>query len=50
MGLENTCPILLVNVYRPPQGSYNKCCDKLTEAFKTGNLKNDIEIYITGEF
>ena len=43
-------PILVVNVYRPPQGDYKKCCNLITEAFNRADLNVTSEVYICGDF
>ena len=47
---KNIRPLLIVNVYRPPQGDYKKCCELLVEAFGKADLKDNTEIYIMGDF
>ena len=46
---NNVRPILVVNVYRPPQGDYKKCCELLIDAFNRADLKDNTEIYILGD-
>ena len=48
--LENVRPIVVVTVYRPPQGDYKKCCDKISEAFDNVNLKDNTDIFLLGDF
>ena len=39
LSLENVRLIVIVTVYRPPQGSYVRCCEMTNEAFDKTNLK-----------
>ena len=48
--LPNVRQIVVVNVYRPPQGSYKICCKTISEAFLRANLKENAEIYLLGDF
>ena len=49
--LDNVRPIVIVNVYyKPPQGSYVKCCELLSEAFERANLKDNTDIFMLGDF
>ena len=50
LDLENVRPIVVINVYRPPQGDYKTCCKLITEAVMTANLKDSSEIYLMGDF
>ena len=48
--LENVRPIVIITVYRPPQGNYTNCCDKISEAFNQANLKHNTDIFSLGDF
>ena len=37
--IKNLRPIIVVIVYRPPQGDYKKCIELIEEAFERANLK-----------
>ena len=50
MSLFNVRPIVLVNVYRPPQGDYKNCCALISEAYSKAILKHNTEIYLLGDF
>ena len=50
INLANVRPIVVVNIYRPPQGDYKECCNLITEAFMNANLKDNTEIYLLGDF
>ena len=48
--LENVRPIVIVNVYRPPQGDYKKCCEMLTEAVNKAELADTTDLFVMGDF
>ena len=48
--LVNVRPIVIVNVYRPPQGDPKRACKLITEAFMKASLKDNAEIYLLGDF
>ena len=50
MSLDNVRPIVIVNIYRPPQGDYKKCCNSIVEAFTNADLKENSDIFIMGDF
>ena len=50
LSLENVRPIVIVTVYRPPQGSYKQCCDLISEAFDRADLKDNSDIFLLGDF
>ena len=50
LSLPKVRPIVIVNVYRPPQGDYKKCCTLLTEAFMKADLKDNVDIFLMGDF
>ena len=47
---ENVRPIVIVNVYRPPQGDYKNCCNTILEAFDNADLKENTDIFVKGDF
>ena len=47
---DNVRPIVIVNVYRPPQGSYVKGCELISEAFYRADLKDNTDIFMLGDF
>ena len=49
VNLKNTRPIVILNVYRPPQGDSQQACDKINDALAQANLKNNTEIYLMGD-
>ena len=48
--IDNVRPIVIVTVYRPPQGSYLSCCEKINEAFDRADLKDNTDIFLLGDF
>ena len=50
ISIENVKPIVVVNVYRPPQGSYKKCCEFISSAFDRADLKDNTDIFLMGDF
>ena len=48
--IKNLRPILIVTIYRPPQGDHKKCNELLTEAFERANLKDNTDIFMLGDF
>ena len=48
--LDNVRPIIEVNVYRPPQGSYKTASKLINEAYEKANLKDNTDIFILGDF
>ena len=42
--------IVIVNVYRPPQGSYRKACKLIHDVIKEADLKDNAEIFLLGDF
>ena len=50
LSLENVRPIIVVNIYRPPQGSYLKCCELISNAFEKADLKDNTDIFMMGDF
>ena len=48
--IPNVRPIVIVNVYRPPQGDYKKGCSLLLDAFNAADLKDNTDIFLLGDF
>ena len=48
--LKNVRPIVVVSIYRPPQGSHVKCCELISDAFERADLKNNADIFMLGDF
>ena len=48
--LQNIRSILVVNIYRPPQGDYKKGCKLITEGFEKAVLRDNREIFIMKDF
>ena len=50
ISLDRVRPIVIVNIYRPPQGSYKEGCRLIGEAFNRANTKDNTEFYMLGDF
>ena len=48
--LDHIRPIVVVNIYRPPQGDYKVACKQILEAFDKANMKDNTELYVMGDF
>ena len=42
--------LVLVNIYRPPQGSYKTACKSIHEAIREADLKDNAELFVLGDF
>ena len=42
--------VVIINIYRPPQGDYKKACSLINEALTTANLKDNTDIFLLGDF
>ena len=49
VNLENLRPIVILNVYRPPQGDYKVFCREILNRVHLANLKDNAEIYLMGD-
>ena len=49
VSLDNVRPIVVVNIYRPPQGDYKEGCKLISEAFGIANLKQNTDIFVLGD-
>ena len=50
LSIDNIRPIMIVNVYRPPQGDYKTACKLILESIDKADLKDNTEIYMLGDF
>ena len=50
LNLENVRPLIVINVYRPPQGNCEKCCNLIQDAFTIADYKDNTEFFIMGDF
>ena len=50
LSLDHIRPIVIVNVYRPPQGDVKNCCTLVTKAFENAQFKENTEFYVLGDF
>ena len=48
--LKQVRPIVVVTIYRPPQGDYKKGCKLINDAFEQANLKDNTDIFLLGDF
>ena len=48
--LERVRPIVIVTIYKPPQGDYKRCNEYLNGAFEAANLKDNSDIFLLGDF
>ena len=48
--IKNLRDIVIINIYRPPQGDYKKACKIINESIAKANLKDNAEIYLMGDF
>ena len=46
LSLPKVRPVIVVNVYRPPQ----KCCTLINEAFMKADLRDNVDIFLMGNF
>ena len=47
---KNMRRIVIINIYRPPQGDYKAGCKLIHEAIKLADLKDNAEIILMGDF
>ena len=50
LDLPNVRPIVVVNVYRPPQGNFKKGCSLILEQCMMADLKYKTEMFLLGDF
>ena len=48
--IPNMRPLVILNVYRPPQGEYKTACKIINDSIAKANLKSNTEIYLMGDF
>ena len=48
--IDHMRPLVLVTVYRPPQGDHKRCNEMINEAFEQANLKDNSDIFMLGDF
>ena len=49
VSIDNVRPIVVVNVYRPPQGNCTRC-ELISNAFDRADLKDNTDIFVMGDF
>ena len=50
VSIENVRPIVIVNIYRPPQGNHKNCCELISNAFDRADLKDNTDFFMLGDF
>ena len=50
LDMYNMRDVIIINVYRPPQGDYKKACKLIHDAIKMADLKDNAEIFLMGDF
>ena len=48
--IPNLRQIVLLNIYRPPQGDYKAACNIINQTINKAGLKSNAEIYLLGDF
>ena len=48
--VKNMRRIIVINIYRPPQGDYKKACKLIHEAIREANVKDNVELFLLGDF
>ena len=48
--IHNLRPIVIINVYRPPQGDYKAACKAINDSIINAGLKDNAEVYLMGDF
>ena len=42
--------VVLINIYRPPQGEHKNACRQIHESIREPNLKDNADIFLLGDF
>ena len=50
LDITNVRPIVIVTIYRPPQGDSKRCTTFINEACERANLKDNTDIFLLGDF
>ena len=50
LDIKNMRKIVIVNIYRAPQGDYKVACKTIHNAISDANLKDNAEIFVLGDF
>ena len=50
LSLDRVRPILVINVYRPPQGNIAKSSQLILDSFERADIPDNAETYIMGDF
>ena len=50
LDMKNMRKIVIVNIYRPPQGDFRAACNSISNAIRDADLKDNVEIFLMGDF
>ena len=50
ISLDKVRPIIIINIYRPPQGNCEKGCELILDSFTRANYKDNTEFFLLGDF
>ena len=50
ISLDKVRPIIMINIYRPPQGNCEKACELLIDSFTRADYKDNTEFFVLGDF
>ena len=50
LNVTNLRPIVILNVYRPPQGDYKKACKIINDSITSARLRCNTEVFLMGDF
>ena len=50
LNMKNMRNLVIINVYRPPQGDYKKACKLVHSALSKADLKDNVDIFLMGDF
>ena len=42
--------IVIINIYRPPQGDYKTACRLISDSIRKADLKDNVELFLMGDF
>ena len=48
--IDQVRPIVVIIIYRPPQGDYKKGCTIISQALEQADLKDNTDIFLLGDF
>ena len=50
LDMEHMRNIVIINIYRPPQGDYKRACRLIGQALNKADLKDNVEVYLLGDY